>query len=614
MEPIDNNNPTPAPVPEPTSNPMPEPLPEPTLEQPAPMPEPISTPTPEPAPEQPVPISEPTPTPESTPEPTSEPLLTPEPTLTTAQPISQNTNNKKPLVITAIVLLLVALVAGGFAFAAFFPFGGQQGGQSSGDSGGSGNSGGSGAGQEYDLSSMSDFDFTFLRLQDEGKNVIYSPLSIKYALAMLSDGADGESKTQITNLIGDYTPKSYTNSANRSLANAMFIRESVKDTILSSYTTTLQQKYNADVVYESFASVAPINQWISNKTLGIIQNMLTDDDLKNDTNDPAIFILINALAIDMNWNNQLQCSSTGDNQEKVPCIHYWAKFDHENYSHWISYVGDWFEKISFNGEEVEAAKIGASANRYNIIEELGEEYIRSTVLEAYEKWKVEKNNGEDDDDFNIDDYMEELKENYGKVYTSTDFFFSDNDDEKVFAKDLKTYDNTTLQYVGIMPKEENLNTYINNLTTERLANLINGIKDSSKSDNYKEGVVTQIEGYIPFFDFDYNLELKENLEELGVTDIFSVGSADLSKLTSIDTAYIQDALHKANIDFSNDGIRAAAVTVAIGGMGAGYSFDYQWDVPVETIDMTFDKPFFFIIRDKSTGEVWFTGAVYQPAE
>lgn len=568
MEPTNNNNPTPAPVPEPT----------------------------------PTPISEPAPTPEPTPE----SLPTPEPTLTPTQPVNQSTSSKKPLVITGIVLLLIALVAGGFAFAKFFPFG-QNNQSSGGDSGSEQN-------PEYDLSAMSDFDFTFLRLQDEGKNVVYSPLSIKYALAMLSDGADGESKAQITNLIGDYTPKSYTNNANRSLANAMFIRESIKDTILSSYTTTIQQKYNADVVYESFTSVTPINQWISNKTLGIIQNMLEDDILQNDTDDPAIFLLVNALAIDMDWNYQLQCSSTGNNQEKVPCIFYWARFAHEKYSHWIDYVGDWFNKISFDGEEVEAAKIGASANRYNIIEELGEEYIRSTVLEAYEKWKVEENNGEDDDDFNIDDYMKELKENYGKVYTSTDFFFSDNDDEKVFAKDLKTYDGSTLQYVGIMPKEENLNTYVNALTVERLASLINGIKDSSKAENYKDGVVTQIEGYIPFFDFDYNLKLKENLIELGVTDIFSSGSADLSKLTSIDTAYIQDVLHKANIDFSNDGIRAAAVTVAVGGTGAGFSFDYEWDVPVEKIDMTFNKPFFFIIRDKSTGEIWFTGEVFQPTE
>lgn len=604
MEPTNNNNPTPAPVPEPTPTPMPEPLLTPAPEQPAPIPEPISPPTPEPIPEQSVPpMSEST----STPEPT--PLPTPEPTLTPTQPVNQSTSSKKPLVITGIVLLLIALVAGGFAFAKFFPFG-QNNQSSGGDSGSEQN-------PEYDLSAMSDFDFTFLRLQDEGKNVVYSPLSIKYALAMLSDGADGESKVQITNLIGDYTPKSYTNNANRSLANAMFIRESIKDTILSSYTTTIQQKYNADVVYESFASVIPINQWISNKTLGIIQNMLTDDILNNDTDDPADFMLINALAIDMDWNNQLQCISSDVEAElKVPCKYYSVKFSHENYSHWINYIENGkYEKTIFNGEEVEAAKIGASANRYNIIEELGEEYIRSTVLAAYEKWKVEENYGEEDDDFNIDDYMKELKENYSKVYTSTDFYFSDNDDEKVFAKDLKTYDGSTLQYVGIMPKEENLNTYVNALTIERLASLINSIKNSSKVENYKDGVVTQIEGYIPFFNFDYDLKLKENLKELGVIDVFSSSLADLSRLTSNETAYIQEALHRADIDFSNDGIRAAAATVIVGGRGAGGpDFVYDWDVPVEKIDMTFNKPFFFIIRDKSTGEIWFTGEVFQPTE
>ena len=69
-------------------------------------------------------------------------------------------------------------------------------------------------------------------------------------------------------------------------------------------------------------------------------------------------------------------------------------------------------------------------------------------------------------------------------------------------------------------------------------------------------------------------------------------------------------MHKADIDFSYDGIKAAAAT-AIGGMGsAGNYFDYEWDVPVEEIDLTFDQPFLFLIRDKATGEVWFVGQVY----
>ena len=42
------------------------------------------------------------------------------------------------------------------------------------------------------------------------------------------------------------------------------------------------------------------------------------------------------------------------------------------------------------------------------------------------------------------------------------------------------------------------------------------------------------------------------------------------------------------------------------------AFDYLYDVPVEEIDLTFDKPYIFIIRDKDTGEVWFAGTVYNP--
>ena len=110
-------------------------------------------------------------------------------------------------------------------------------------------------------------------------------------------------------------------------------------------------------------------------------------------------------------------------------------------------------------------------------------------------------------------------------------------------------------------------------------------------------------------------DFKKNLQQLGVTNVFDQAKADLSNMVDLencdDNAFIMDALHKANIDFSNNGIKAAAITAVIGGMGAtGGGFDYEWDVPIEEIDLTFDKPFLYIIRDKATGEVWFTGAVY----
>ena len=62
---------------------------------------------------------------------------------------------------------------------------------------------------EYRISdnSLNNFDLYFMQKENNSKNKIYSPLSIKYALSMLKDGAEGNSKKQIENIIGDYKPK-----------------------------------------------------------------------------------------------------------------------------------------------------------------------------------------------------------------------------------------------------------------------------------------------------------------------------------------------------------------------------------------------------------------------
>ena len=124
-----------------------------------------------------------------------------------------------------------------------------------------------------------------------------------------------------------------------------------------------------------------------------------------------------------------------------------------------------------------------------------------------------------------------------------------------------------------------------------------------------------------YHSFSFTMEdFLDNLQSLGISDVFSAEDADLSNMIEFDTSlanrpFINAAIHKADIDFSNDGVKAAAVTAFIGGLGAGGGefFDYIWDVPVKEIDLTFDKPFLFLIRDKSTGEVWFVGTVYNPA-
>ena len=102
------------------------------------------------------------------------------------------------------------------------------------------------------------------------------------------------------------------------------------------------------------------------------------------------------------------------------------------------------------------------------------------------------------------------------------------------------------------------------------------------------------------------------LKQLGITDVFNINKSNLSGITENGPVAINKVTHKANIEFSNEGIKAAAAT-QMGGLGsASCEFEYLYDVPVETIDLTFNNPYLFLIRDKNTGEVWFTGTVYNP--
>lgn len=454
---------------------------------------------------------------------------------------------------------------------------------------------------------LENFDLYFLQLENKEKNMIYSPLSIKYALAMLNEGTDGRSHEEIENLIGDYKPKKYNNNDNMAFANAMYIRNTFQKNIKDSYTKTLQDKYGAEVKIEDFQSAKPMNDWISNRTFGLISDLLDDDTVSEEN-----FILINALAIDMNWNNQLQCKDG----RTIPCLSYYVKYDHENYDDSVHEIFNDFDKVNFNGKDVDAATIGASINRYDIIKELGADKIREEVgaeLQTYIDNGGEMC-GETHESF-MNTYMEELGANYKRVDKSTDFLFNEDDDVKAFAKDLKTYNGVTLQYVAIMPKTESLTKYIKDVDADKVSKVVKGLKEI-ELDSFKDGVVTRVHGSIPFFKYDYELDLMNDLESLGVESVFDINKADLSKMLQDEKQFIGEASHKATIEFSNDGIKAAAVTT-MGGMGAAgcyIQFDHEYKVPVEEIDLTFDKPYMYIIRDKDTGEVWFTGSVYNPAE
>jgi len=451
--------------------------------------------------------------------------------------------------------------------------------------------------------SLENFDLSFLKLENEAKNKVYSPLSIKYALEMLAEGSKGTTKAQIDAVIGDYKSNKYVNSSNMSFANAFFVKDTYKNNIKKDYINTLNNKYNAEVVYDSFLNANNLNSWVNQKTLGLINDLFDDVSSNN-------FILTNALAIDMEWNKLIQSTSGED--------WYSVHYAHENFHVNIMPLGS-YSSIDFNNhtKEVKSVELGAVLNNYDIVNDLGRENIRATIEKEYREYLKDSPCGENpnqsDEEINqfVNKFIQELDSNYKDVQSSTDFQVYSDDAVKVFAKDLKEYNGTTLQYVGIMPKQEKLDSFIQNSSASTINTLINNLKDL-KLENFMSGKITKITGFIPLFNFDYELALKADLQKLGITDVFDSNYADLSNITSEKNTYIDTATHKANIEFSNEGIKAAAATQEVGLGNATCQFEHIYEVPVEVIDITFDNPYMFLIRDKKTGEVWFTGTVYEP--
>ena len=351
---------------------------------------------------------------------------------------------------------------------------------------------------------VDDFSLSFLKLEENKENIIYSPLSIKYALNMLNDGANGKTKEEITKVIGTELPTKYENIEKvLSLANSVFIRE--------EYISTIKDKYNAELIYDKFEDAKNVNSWIENKTFNIIKNMLKDNEVQNPNLE---MILINALAIDMEWLDSFDAANTSSR----------------------SFYKD-------GQEEIKVAMMHKSS------ESLNDKYYRD--------------------------------DNYYAV-----------------SLPLKEYDGTSLEFVAIMPTEEDLHSFIvSDSFDSKVSTILGGLHSITENQ--------ELSISIPRFEFDYNLNFVDDLKKLGINDAFDDMSADFSNMSKKELV-VGDAKHKADIKFSEKGIKAAAVTVIM-------MFDKSAMLEEkEIIHLNFDKPFMFIIRDSKTNEVWFTGAVNNP--
>jgi serpin B len=143
------------------------------------------------------------------------------------------------------------------------------------------------------------------------ENILVSPLSVLCALAMTANGAKGETLAQMENVFGLSVPElnaylhaylKYLPSGDKykvSVADSIWFKDDESLTVEPGFLQTNADYYDASIYKATFddATLKDINAWVSDNTDGMIENIL------DKIPDMAVMFLINALALDAEWEN-----------------------------------------------------------------------------------------------------------------------------------------------------------------------------------------------------------------------------------------------------------------------------------------------------------------------
>ena len=141
------------------------------------------------------------------------------------------------------------------------------------------------------------FDFEVLKqLYADGENTVFSPISLKIALAMAADGANGETLAEILAAmnIADTDEIAASVSLYIHSANAAFTSDLAP--LYSEYVDRLNEAYGAEWFRIDENVLENANSWAYQNTNGLINPLLTE---KPDA--MTGLILMNAVAMDADW-------------------------------------------------------------------------------------------------------------------------------------------------------------------------------------------------------------------------------------------------------------------------------------------------------------------------
>lgn len=152
-------------------------------------------------------------------------------------------------------------------------------------------------------------------------NILLSPISVYMALSMTTNGANGDTLTELEEALGlsrdELNSYAYHYLASLSsgedyklsMANSIWYTDDEKFTVKDEFIKDVTQYYKAGVYAKPFqdpATVKEINAWVDENTDGYIKEIL------NDISEDAVMILVNALAFNAKWENAYADSDIKD--------------------------------------------------------------------------------------------------------------------------------------------------------------------------------------------------------------------------------------------------------------------------------------------------------------
>lgn len=335
-----------------------------------------------------------------------------------------------------------------------------------------------------------------------GENAVISPISIRIALAMALEGAEGETKEEIEEFLGVKKEnldayiadilKSVSDSENAKviISNAFWYLKGLD--VSDDYIKTLQERYSAEVsdldFKDSETAAKIINSWCSDHTNGLIPEIVTADAVADQSD-----IILNTLYFK---------------------------------SEWAKAFGD-------------------------------------AVAETFHAA---------DKDYETD------------FLYSTEPVYYENDKATAFAKNYKG----KYCFVGILPKQKG-EFRLSDLDLESLL--------ASETDEYDVNIK------MPKLNTESGGSITDILMNLGIRTAFTP-SADFSGIA--ENLMISDVIHKARIILDENGTEAAAATAVMNIT----SMAKPTVKPSKTVDL--DRPYAFLIMDRETGNILFSGKIVEP--